>query len=211
MLAHFASCTGTIPGHRGAARLGRRVGELGRRLPALRPAPHLRLADDPRPHRPRRCRGAARHPLAPELRDPLLGECSEFVRRSARPMARDRLPTAFVTAPRAKPGTRLELVTPSLPFAVAGGRCLRRKAEVSRCFAGLPTQIPAAEPLLDMSQYAGIDLAFCHSRNTSGRTKPGSGRGTLQATVRRARPSEASHLMTTRHSPGPTCALWHLR
>ncbi len=33
------------------ARLGHRVGELGRRLPALRPAPHLRVVDDPRPRR----------------------------------------------------------------------------------------------------------------------------------------------------------------
>ena len=43
------------------ARLGRRGGDVGRRLPSLRPAPHLRLADDPRPRRPGRRRGAARH------------------------------------------------------------------------------------------------------------------------------------------------------
>jgi hypothetical protein len=37
----------------------------------------------------------------------------------------------------AKPGTRLELVTPSLPFAVAGGRCVRRTCSYAGVFWAL--------------------------------------------------------------------------
>jgi hypothetical protein len=69
----------------------------------------------------------------------------------------------------AKPGTRLELVTPSLPFAVAGRRRLGRNVEISRCFVGLPTRNEAVGCLPDMSQCAGIDLTYCHLRNASGR------------------------------------------
>ncbi len=45
--------------------------------------------------------------------DPMFGACSEFVRSATSSNPDDPLPPAFVAACEAKPGTRLELVTPS--------------------------------------------------------------------------------------------------
>ena len=46
----------------------------------------------------------------------MFGARSEIVRSVGFLKPTDPLPTAFVAAYRAKPGTRLELVTPSLPW-----------------------------------------------------------------------------------------------
>ncbi len=107
----------------------------------------------------------ARH--GPEL---MFGACSEIVRRSARVTPPDPLPIAFVMACKAKPGTRLELVTPSLPFTVAGRRGLRQKRTFSRHFMLMINEESEPNVPPDIPQYAAIDLVFCHSWHPSGRT-----------------------------------------